>query len=553
MDSKRSNSKLLICLLVLSFTLGCICQVSLSNLSNIGVIPGKSYNLKILGITSHQYIVLKLLPNLENVSDCAQGAVANYKLMLNRVLTPINETLSKIKNAVRDKPITDRSGENFWGAVIGGIALGIATVAQITGSVALHNSLENAKAIRQMKESIRHTNQAIEQLQTSTAQTILAVNALQDQINTQFVPAITSMGCQIVSNSLGLRLNQYFSEISLVFGPNLRDPASETLSIQAISRAFNRDFDTLLKKLGYSATDLLDLIDSEGIRGRIIDVDLEDYFIVIQMEYPALTVIPDATIQTFNRISFNQGGEEWISVFPNQLLVRNGFISQIDITGCLLTENTAICEYDTSYPAGPSLLACARGDTSRCAKTRVVTSHVPRFALSRGVLFANCLAINCRCVNPEFSINQEPNTAGVMIHSNYCQEVLVGNIYITVGPKVLPRSEYSNNITVGQEITVDPIDIGNELALAQLSLNKSRETIEEAKRLLEKVNPRIINMSVFSSMIALIILAILWVIVSFFWLVYLTKKVSTIPTESERQRLLYVNPTTLGGLNTYGT
>nr|WIU81516.1 fusion protein [Niviventer confucianus jeilongvirus] len=550
MGIKNHNIQLaIICISVV-----CIhCQISFNNLTTIGVIPGRSYNLKIRGATSSQYIVLKLLPNLDNVSECARNSVDNYKAMLRRILLPINDTLTRIKNAVKDKPMSSPGGANFWGAVIGGMALGIAAAAQVTGSIALHNSLQNAAAIHQMKDAIRHTNQAIEQLQSSTAETILAISALQDQINTQFVPALTTMSCQIVANSLGLRLNQYFSEVSLVFGPNLRDPGSETLSIQAIAKAFNGDFDTLVRMLGYTGADLMDLLESDGIQGRVIDVDLEDYYIVIQMEYPSLTVIPDATVQLFNMISYSMSGQEWISVFPTQLLVRGGFISQIDLSQCILTANSALCYHDASYPASQPILDCARGDTSTCARSRVVTSHVPRFALYNGVLFANCMPVNCRCIQPEFVINQDPGSSNVMIHSDYCNEVLIGSIYITVGPKILPRSIFSQNVSIGQEVVIDPIDIGNELAAAKLSLNQSRETIRKAKDLLDKVNPKVINMSVFGSLIFAVIALILWVFASLLWLIWLTRRINSLSGTGEQARLIVNTAPTLSTLSSYGT
>ncbi|UQM99608.1 fusion protein [memana virus] len=530
-------------------------QLALGNLTKIGIIPGKSYNLKITGITSHQYMVIKLLPNIENLTGCAVEALTNYKQMLTRILLPINNTLAKIKNAVTDKPFhpDKENPENFWGAVIGGIALGVATAAQITGSLALHNSLENAAAIRQMKEAIKATNEAVEELQTSTGQVLLAVSALQDQINTQFVPALSKIGCQVVSNSLGLRLNQYFSELSIVFGPNLRDPSSQTLSIQAISRAFNRDFDTLVKKLGYTSSDMLDLLESGGIRGRIIDVDMENYYIVLQIEYPSISSIPDAVVQFFNLITFNSYSEEWISIFPSQLLIRGNFISQIDVAGCVYTLNSILCSRDSTYPAGPTLLECARGDTSKCGRTRVVNTNSPRYALSHGVLFVNCMSVNCRCIQPEFSIVQDPSVTNTMIHADFCNEVMIGTIYVTVGPKSLPRAEYSEVFELGSEVNVDPIDVGNEIAAAQESLNKSKETLDKAKELLDKVDPKVINLGTFGSLIGVVVLISAWMVISLVWLCCLTKRVFFQSQDIERQRLIVTPPQTIGGFTTYGT
>nr|QXU63456.1 F protein [Jeilongvirus sp.] len=503
-------------------------QLALSELSKIGVIPGRSYNLKLSTTATTQLMVIKLIPNLENMTNCSTGVLTSYKKMLNRILEPIDAALKKIKSAVTDKPSNEVGGVRFWGAVIGGVALTVATSAQITAGVALHNSIQNANAIYQLKESIKNSNKAIQELQTATQQTVVVLNALQDQINNQLVPAINNLGCQVVANTLGLRLNQYFSEISLVFGPSLRDPTAETLSIQALSRAFNGDFDSMLAKLKYDDKDFLDLLESDSIRGRIIDVSLSDYLIMIQIEYPSLISIKDATIQTFNLISYNHRGSEWMSIFPRQLLIRGTYLSNIDISDCVITSASMICKSDTSTPISSVTWACANGNLTGCARTRVVNTHVPRFALSGGVIFANCAPIVCQCQDPLFSINQEPSTTNVMIGAETCKEVFVGGVYVTLGKSSLPRSVYAENVTLGGPISVDPIDIGNEISSIQDSVNKSQEYLDYANELLNKVNPNIINMQSFSFILIASILMIIWFVVTLVWLIYLTKTTSLI-------------------------
>nr|UED37235.1 fusion protein [Paramyxoviridae sp.] len=530
-------------------------QLAFANLTKVGIIPGQSYNLKITTVPSHQYLVVKLIPNMDNLSTCEVRAVDNYKAMLNRILSPINASLHRVRSAIHSKELksTHANQQIVWGAVIGGIALGVATMAQITAGVALYNSIQNANAIYQMKDAIRATNKAVSSLQTSQARTIVAINALQDQINSQIVPIINTLGCDTVSNTLGLRLQQYFSEISLVFGPNLRDPASETLSIQAISRAFNGDFDTLIKTLGYSNEDFLDLLESESIRGRIIDVSLTEYYIAIQVEYPAITSVSDATIQLFNKISYSAEGSEWISVFPNQLLIRGGFLSSIDLNSCTLTTNSFLCDRDTSYPIGENLRLCALGDTSKCTRTRIVNSYVPRFALYQGVIYANCLHTNCRCTNPEYHINQDPRVTTVMISQEMCKEVLIDAIYITLGPKTLDRADYSISVETGGDINLNPIDIGNEVAAIQESLDESRNWLGEANKILDTINPHVFNIRMFGYLLAVSILTLLWIVLSLIWLIYLTKKLPNKYLHSESSGLVNPGFNTIGSFQSYGS
>ncbi|AVM86024.1 F protein [Mount Mabu Lophuromys virus 2] len=502
-------------------------QISLAELSKIGIIQGNNYGLKVSGVSTYQLMVIKLIPNVSQLSNCTTDVMVSYKGMLDRILNPINSSLAKVRAAIKDKVdyTPSRNGERFWGAIVGGVALGVATAAQVTAGVALHNSLENAKAIMQLKDAIRNSNAAIQELTTSQGQVVVAINALQEQINTQLVPSLNQLGCSVIGNTLGLKLNQYFSELSLIFGPNLRDPTSETLSIQAIARAFNGDFDTMLNKLKYDTSDFLDLLESGGIRGRIIDVSLTDYIISLQIEYPTLTAIPDATVQLFNLISYNHRGSEWMSVFPRQMLIRGSYLSNIDLSECVQTSSNYICSTDTSSALSSGTYECATGNITSCARTRVVNSHVSRFALSKGVLFVNCASIVCRCQDPKYTIIQDTQVTNVMISSQDCKEVYIDGYFITLGPKTLERSMYSDNVTLGGTVSVEIIDIGNELNSIQESLNRTQHYIDKSNEILDRVNPNVINLGTIGGIMFLTILATIWFIISLIWLICLTRKI----------------------------
>nr|QZU27218.1 fusion protein [Kanhgag paramyxovirus] len=466
-------------------------------------------------------MVIKMVPNLSNITNCHITITDEYKNMIKRILTPINNALTRMRSAIQDRV----SNVRFWGAVVGGVALGVATSAQITAGIALHNSNQNAKAILNMKESIEKSNEAISKLQNSVAGTVIAISALQEQINTQIIPMINQLSCDVLNNKLGLRLNQYFSEISLVFGPSLQYPATSTLSIQAIAQAFNGDFQSLLETLGYSDEDFLDVLESNSIQARIIDVSLEGLFIVLQIEYPSLVNVPDAIVQEFNLISYNYDGQEWMSIFPSQILIRGSFLSNIDIDKCVPTKNNMICPHDTSSPISEQLYSCLLGNTSSCARMPVVNSHVSRYALSEGVLFANCVPLACHCKSTEQAIIQEASTTTVMIHKDYCEEIFIDGVYITLGRKVLNRTEYSTNISVGYPTTLDPVDISNELSDVKKQLEDSKELIDQANDILKNVNPAIVTTGGFIFTIVLTTLLSIWFIISLVWLIILTKSV----------------------------
>ncbi|WJL29520.1 fusion protein [Piparella virus] len=495
-------------------------QVAFTELTKIGVIKARNYKLKIKGVPASQPIVIKLIPNLHNMTDCSTVAIEDYKKMLDKIIKPISESLAKMKAAINEK----RANVKFWGAVVGGVALGVATSAQITAGIALHNSIQNANAVLSLKESIKSSTQAITELKMSGQQTVVALNALQDQVNTQIVPAVKTLGCQVATNSLGLQLNRYFSEISLIFGPSLRNPATETLSIQALSRAFNGDFDSILNTLGYTNEDFLDVMESDSIRARIIYVDTFDYLIILQVEYPSLTEMSDAIIQTFNLISFNNQGSEWVPLFPREILIRIGLLSNIDVSRCTQTSRSFICSQDTSTPMSLALYQCITGDTSKCIATRNVNSQVPRYALSDGVIFANCIPVVCQCQTTGQAIVQERDVSNVMVSSNDCNELFIDGFFITLGPKKLNRTMYSSDFQIGDQVSVDPIDIGSDIAQIQNSLNKTQEFIDKTLDLLNSVNPVIFSTSTYLYLLIMSIVLLIWFVLSIIWLIYLTKE-----------------------------
>ncbi|UOL48959.1 fusion protein [Wufeng Murina leucogaster paramyxovirus 1] len=515
-------------------------QVAFSELSKIGIIKGRNYRWKIKGSPIIQPMVIRLIPNLGNITTCTKPVIDDYELLLKRILDPIGESLKRMKSAISVK----QSEKRFWGAVIGGVALGVATSAQITAGIALHNSLENAAAVEKLKEAIRNSNDAITQLKTATQDTVVALSALQEQINTQIIPMINKLSCDSLKTTLALKLNQYFSEISLIFGPNLRDPASETLSIQALSKAFNDDFETILKTLGYTDGDFLDVLESDSIRARIIDVDTTYYYIVLQIEYPILTEVENAVIQKFNLISFNNNGMEWFPLFPNELLIRLGYISNINIAHCSQTSLSILCSEDTSSPISTTFHSCITGNLSSCIATRNINSEVSRYALSDGVLFVNCLPIVCRCETTGQAIIQEKAVSNIMISSEYCPEVYVDSMFIMVGKKYLNRTIFSSDFEIGNQISIDPIDIGSDISSIQSAINKTQESIDKSNALLNSVNSNIIGKSGFITIWIICGLSIAWLVISLFWMIYLTKSLSDTSSLLKNQQLA----NTLSGL-----
>nr|UED37258.1 fusion protein [Paramyxoviridae sp.] len=520
------------------------CQVAFTELSSIGIIKGKNFGLKVTGGYSTQVMVLKLIPNMDNLTECTKSALDNYKQTLVRVMTPIKQAMDFTRSAIKDKQV--KNLRFFFGAIVGGVALGVATSAQITAGIALHNSLENAKAISSMRDAILATNTAVEELHNSQLQSVMVFNALQNKINSQIIPMLNSLGCQLSRNTLELYLNRYLSEISLIFGPNLRDPGFATLSVQAIASAFNGDFDTLSRSLGYSGKDFLDLMESNSITGRIIDISIDNFYIVIQIEYPILTTITDAIIQEFNLISYNYQGIEWISVYPNAILIRGGYLSNIELKSCVRTKSNYVCRQDTSIPMSDSLYKCTKGNVSSCARTRVINAHVPKFVLSDGIVFANCIATICKCQDPSYMIVQEQDVTTTMVSSERCNELLIDNVFITVGKSSFKRGMFASNVTVGAQVSVDPVDVSNELASIQISLNKTKSMLDKSNSILRGMKEGQINGYSFIIVCCLTGLTMLWCLIL---TLAMCKVFSKIRANSEIIPI-FANPRNMGSLNT---
>nr|WFG82192.1 fusion protein [Bovine narmovirus 1] len=486
-------------------------QIDIESLTKIGIISGRSYDYKLTGRSTIKTLVISLVPSIGNTTNCTFGAVANYKQLLINILAPISNAINISRNAV--EPLN--SEFRFFGAVLAGVALGVATSAQITAAIALHNSIDNARNIQKLMTSLQHTQSAITKLQDSTENVILAVQGLQEQINDKIIPHVNKLSCDILDTKTSLLLSQYYSELLTVFGPNLRDPVGSKLSIQAISRSFGDNYDALIAALGYTNQDFLEMLESGSITGQIIDVNLQDYYIALQVEFPTLLPIPDAKIQTFNLISFSKQNTEWMSVFPSALLIRSYLISNINLAGCVQTRTSYICTADRAYPLSEPLYYCAKGNLTKCARSRVIHSHVPRFALTGGIIYANCAATICRCITTQTLLLQDPNDTIMRISAETCPKINVNGIYIQVGRVTLNTTYYTRNIQLGEAIVLEPVDVGTQLAEAGRTLIESKQELEIAKNELNTI-----KQNTFQGYLAPLVTTITVVIIG--WLLILT-------------------------------
>ncbi|UQM99518.1 fusion protein [melian virus] len=477
------------------------------SLSKIGIIKGKTYNYKIRGEPNTKLMVIKLIPNIDVVENCSTTQVNNYKKLVRNVLTPVR-IISRyyVKNVIEQN-----NRVRLFGAIMAGAALGVATAATVTAGIALHRSNENARNIALMKEAIKNTNQAVTKLQLAGQQTLAVIDNIRGEINNQIIPVINKLTCENIGLNVGIKLTQYYSEVLTAFGPAIQDPVNARITIQAISKVFNNNFDELLNVMGYSTQDLYEVLHGGLIRGNVISADPEVGYLALEIEFPNLSVVPNAYIQEIMPISFNVDGDEWVTVVPRHTLIRTTLLSNIDITTCSIIESSIICNNDYALPMSNELINCLQGSTDLCAREKVISNYVPKFALSDGVVYANCLSTVCRCMDNGVPISQSLKSTVMMLDDKKCTIYQIGDILISVG-KYMGHIDYNpENVVLGPPIVIDKIDIGNQLAGINQTLQEAGDFIEKSEEILNSINPSVLTLS---SMITLYIFLIITVIIA---------------------------------------
>nr|WPS68845.1 fusion protein [Morbillivirus canis]WPS68853.1 fusion protein [Morbillivirus canis]WPS68861.1 fusion protein [Morbillivirus canis]WPS68868.1 fusion protein [Morbillivirus canis] len=464
-------------------------QIHWNNLSTIGIIGTDSVHYKIMTRPSHQYLVIKLMPNVSLIDNCTKSELGEYEKLLNSVLEPINQALTLMTKNV--KPLqsigSSRRQRRFAGVVLAGAALGVATAAQITAGIALHQSNLNAQAIQSLRASLEQSNKAIEEIREATQETVIAVQGVQDYVNNELVPAMQHMSCELVGQKLGLKLLRYYTELLSIFGPSLRDPISAEISIQALSYALGGEIHKILEKLGYSGNDMIAILESRGIKTKITHVDLPGKLIILSISYPTLSEVKGVIIHRLEAVSYNIGSQEWYTTVPRYVATNGYLISNFDESSCVFVSESAICSQNSLYPMSPLLQQCIRGDTSSCARTLVSGTMGNKFILSKGNIVANCASILCKCYSTSTIINQSPDKLLTFIASDTCPLVEIDGVTIQVGGRQYPDMVYESKVALGPAISLERLDVGTNLGNALKKLDDAKVLIESSNQILETV------------------------------------------------------------------
>ncbi|UOX72997.1 fusion protein [Wufeng Chodsigoa smithii henipavirus 1] len=517
--NNRTNIRLILIIVLIKHML-CI---HYENLSSVGIIKGNTYNYKIKGDPSTKMLVVKLIPNIDGLGNCTDKQMKDYKTLVKSTLQPVKDSLAQMLNNVE----TYNGYVKFFGAVMAGAALGVATAATVTAGIALHQSNQNAKDIANMKDAIMKTNQAITTLSSASQKMLTVIDSIRGEINQQIIPVLNQLSCETVGLNLGIKLTQYYSQISTFFGPALQNPVQSILTIQAISHAFGGNFNELMTVMGYTGSDFQDIIQGNLITGSVIGVDPEVGYIALEIRIPSLTVVPNAYVQELLPVSFNIDGDEWMTIVPNYVLTRTTYLSNIDINRCLITDKSVICGNDYATPMSNQLINCLNGNTQHCAREAVVTSYVPKFALSGGVIYANCLSTVCRCIDKDQPISQSLSQTLMMLDNQHCNVYQISNVLISTG-RYLGDAEFRNEgIDLGPPIVVDKIDLGGQIADINQTISDAEEFIEESNKILSKINPKIISVKSMVVLYVVVALIAILAMVSLVLSIRLTMQVGT--------------------------
>nr|ABS18755.1 fusion protein [Respirovirus muris] len=467
------------------------CQIPRDKLSNIGVIVDEGKSLKIAGSHESRYIVLSLVPGVDLENGCGTVQVIQYKNLLNRLLIPLRDALDLQEALIT---VTNDTMTNigvpqarFFGAVIGTIALGVATSAQITAGIALAEAREAKRDIALIKESMTKTHKSIELLQNAVGEQILALKTLQDFVNDEIRPAISELGCETAALRLGIKLTQHYSELLTAFGSNFETIGERSLTLQALSSLYSANITEIMTTIRTGQSNIYDVIYTEQIKGTVIDVDLERYMITLSVKIPILSEVPGVLIHKASSISYNIDGEEWYVTVPSHILSRASFIGGANIADCVESRLTYICPRDPAQLIPDSQQKCILGDTTRCPVTRVVDSLIPKFAFVNGGVVANCIASSCTCGTGRRPISQDRSKGVVFLTHDNCGLIGVNGIELYANRKGDDATWRVQNLTVGPAIALRPVDISLNLAAATDFLQDSRAELERARKILSEV------------------------------------------------------------------
>nr|QBO56481.1 fusion protein [avian paramyxovirus 1] len=452
-------------------------------------------------------IIVKLLPNMPKDKEaCTRAPLEAYNRTLTTLLAPLGDSIRRIQESVSTSG--GRRQKRFIGAVIGSVALGVATAAQITAAAALIQANQNAANILRLKESIAATNEAVHEVTDGLSQLAVAVGKMQQFVNNQFNNTAQELDCIKITQQVGVELNLYLTELTTVFGPQITSPALTQLTIQALYNLAGGNMDYLLTKLGVGNNQLSSLISSGLITGYPILYDSQTQLLGIQVNLPSVGNLNNMRATYLETLSVSTTKGFASALVPKVVTQVGSVIEELDTSYCIESELDLYCTRIVTFPMSPGIYSCLSGNTSACMYSKTEGALTTPYMALKGSVIANCKMTTCRCADPPGIISQNYGEAVSLIDRRSCNVLSLDGITLRLSGEF--DTTYQKNISIldSQVIVTGNLDISTELGNVNNSISNALDKLEESNSKLDKVNVRLTSTSALITYIVLTVISL---------------------------------------------
>nr|AEZ00981.1 fusion [Pigeon paramyxovirus 1] len=526
----------------ITLILSCICLTSSLDgrpLAAAGIVVTGDKVINIYTSSQTGSIIVKLLPNMPKDKEaCAKAPLEAYNRTLTTLLTPLGDSIRRIQGSVSTSGV--RRKKRFIGAIIGSVALGVATSAQITAAAALIQANQNAANILRLKESIAATNEAVHEVTDGLSQLAVAVGKMQQFVNDQFNNTARELDCIKIAQQVGVELNLYLTELTTVFGPQITSPALTQLTIQALYNLAGGNMDYLLTKLGIGNSHLSSLIGSGLITGNPILYDSQTQILGIQVNLPSVGNINNMRATYLETLSVSTTKGFASALVPKVVTQVGSVIEELDTSYCIESDLDLYCTRIVTFPMSPGIYSCLSGNTSACMYSKTEGAlNTPYMAL-KGSVIANCKITTCRCADPPGIISQNYGEAVSLIDRHSCNVLSLDGITLRLSGEF--DATYQKNISIldSQVIVTGNLDISTELGSVNNSISNALDRLAESNSKLDKINVKLTSTSALITYIALTVISLVFGTLSLVLACYLMYK-----QKAQQKTLLWLGNNTL--------
>nr|CCX28878.1 fusion protein [avian paramyxovirus 1] len=520
----------------------CVCLTNSLDgrpLAAAGIVITGDKAVKIYTSSQTGSIIVKLLPNIPKDKEaCAKAPLEAYNRTLTTLLTPLGDSIRRIQGSVSTPG--GRRQKRFIGAVIGSVALGVATAAQITAAAALIQANQNAANILRLKESIAATNEAVHEVTSGLSQLAVAVGKMQQFVNDQFNNTARELDCIKIAQQVGVELNLYLTELTTVFGPQITSPALTQLTIQALYNLAGSNMDYLLTKLGVGNNQLSSLIGGGLITGYPILYDSQTQLLGIQVNLPSVGNLNNMRATYLETLSISTTKGFASALVPKVVTQVGSVIEELDTSYCIESDLDLYCTRIVTFPMSPGIYSCLSGNTSACMYSKTEGALTTPYIAIKGSVIANCKITTCRCADPPGIISQNYGEAVSLIDRHSCNVLSLDGITLRLSGEF--DATYQKNISIldSQVIVTGNLDISTELGNVNNSISNALDKLAESNSKLDKVNVRLTSTSALITYIVLTVLSLVFGTLSLILACYLMYK-----QKAQQKTLLWLGNNTL--------